>query len=228
MLCSLRELSQRGWPEQKSLHLSLSRHSSPSPLPLSFIYSSTLSFHLQSGLPQFRPSISLILTFLLFHNLHSSSSHCGKTISEWVYLFVHSILYTILHLYMLPSHTSYPCLGCSLCTIMSLQIPSQITHFYRMHSWQLCGIPCSSFWSIHEHWQQNTIPWASFHLHGYIPPHHNPWKCSCNTFHNLFTISPSISPVTCKRWLSTVLISIIHIMSLKWAACQKYGKITYH
>lgn len=67
---SLLELPQRGWPLQKSLHLSLFRHSLlvkassplpsvPLPVPFSFMFFCTLSFYLLIGQPlQSRLSVS--------------------------------------------------------------------------------------------------------------------------------------------------------------------------
>ena len=85
---SLRECPRRVWPQQKSLHLSLSTHSllacwSPSSIsaPLSCMYFFTLSFHLTTGL-----SLRLGLYFtctLSSQPFHSSFSQDDQTTSKY-------------------------------------------------------------------------------------------------------------------------------------------------
>ena len=117
----LQEHPPRGWPRQKSLHLSLSTHSFLAcsnpfalPTPLSLMYSSILSFHPLSGLPLLLgPSLLLTNFFLVFH---SSCSQCDQCIPL-------PPLHTSFHLHKFQHCISHTCFHCSHSPILSVHMP---------------------------------------------------------------------------------------------------------
>ncbi len=170
MPCSLWERPPRRWPQQKSLHLSLSKHSllafsSPHPLvaPLSLMYSLTLSFHLPSGLPLLPgPSISLTYTFFTHSSLFILSIWPNHLDVFPFYPFHHSTVH------FTSSHTAsfiHTFIALAFLSCHST-CPSQIAHFHTTHSWLLCPIPHTSFWSIRvcKRIQKSPTNW-----HGCIP-----------------------------------------------------------
>ncbi len=123
-------------PQQNSLHLSLPRYSffacsssPPLPVPLSLMYSFTLSVHLPSGLPLlFRPS-GLNHIHFFPQTLHPLS--LGKACQHIPFHSDHSILHSICTSFHVVSliHV-FIALTVPFC---HSTCPSQITHFCSMH-----------------------------------------------------------------------------------------------
>ena len=122
MLHSLQKCPTRRWPWQKSLHLSLSKHSllaSLVPLPLSAtlscMYSFTLSLQLaflSSYDSQFHPHT------LSSQTLHYSFFQYDQITSKYFFSPI-PLHHTSLHLHMVPCHTFQTSFHCSHIPILS-------------------------------------------------------------------------------------------------------------
>ena len=144
MPSSILEHLTRRWLRQKSLHLSLSKHSladwfslPPLVVPLSCMYSFTLFLHLPGSLPLlFGPTLSLTCTFFT----NSSLSILSKYVQTTSMYFFSPIppLHNLHHLHGFPYRTFCTCLSSSH---LVTQHGLQVTHFHSTHSWKLSPFP---------------------------------------------------------------------------------------